>query len=284
MYTACILRGVEAPFILKLRSSTRGGGNKLEEDEPPKPESIGQAYPSLGQVRFKFAAPTFFPSLSSPSFFFRTALNSRMLWLSLDLVSHFPSLSLHSVEGNTLTLIKAVTSEQRGGLEWTIPHLESLLKTTGHTLPQIDHWFLPEGPGSFTGLRIGAATVKGLITVHPRPVTVISSLEARLLAFGKRAVAVYRVGKDQYAVGHKANGKWQSQVVSEKELPAIAAGNPILIDGGAQLTIAGTQLFELNAKQLAEAFGHSQTATTLQTPAEWMPFQPSYWGDTRFGG
>lgn len=205
------------------------------------------------------------------------------IWAALDLVSLFPSLCLHLRQGNSLTLLGEVTSEKRGGLEWTLPHFKVLLEKTGLGLPAISHWFLPEGPGSFTGLRIGAATVKGLLEVNPRPVTVISSLEARVLSQGTDSVAVYRVGQDQFAVGYYADGVWTTQVVSEKEISALAKGRPILVDGYSKVTLPGTVPCELKASQLAPAFLKSKTAKTLTTPEEWMAFQPSYWGDTRFG-
>ena len=209
------------------------------------------------------------------------------IWAALDLVSLFPSLSFHRHSEGTLTLLGSVTSEQRGGLEWTLPHLKTLLEKTGLRLPQVTRWLLPEGPGSFTGLRIGAATVKGLLVVNPCPVTVISSLEARVLSHPQDAVAVYRVGQDQFAAGFYSDKKWQAVVVAEKEIPALAAGRPILVDGYtarlATLALPHSVMCELSASQLAPALLKSQTAKTLTTPEEWMAFQPSYWGDTRFG-
>ena len=52
-----------------------------------------------------------------------------------------------------------------------------LLAETGWGLEQIDLWAVSSGPGSFTGVRIGLATVKGLAWVTQKPVVGVSTLE-----------------------------------------------------------------------------------------------------------
>jgi tRNA threonylcarbamoyladenosine biosynthesis protein TsaB len=58
----------------------------------------------------------------------------------------------------------------------------SLLAPTVASLPgfdpaNIDAYALTIGPGSFTGLRIGLAFLKGIALVHPRPVVPVSTLD-----------------------------------------------------------------------------------------------------------
>jgi len=52
-----------------------------------------------------------------------------------------------------------------------------LLAETGWGLEQIDLWAVSTGPGNFTGVRIGLATVKGLAWVTQKPVIGVSTLE-----------------------------------------------------------------------------------------------------------
>lgn len=59
--------------------------------------------------------------------------------------------------------------------------IEDLLKNTNLTIDDIDGYVVSKGPGSFTGLRIGMATIKGLSFGSSKPYVSISSLDA--LAF-----------------------------------------------------------------------------------------------------
>ena len=56
--------------------------------------------------------------------------------------------------------------------------MTSLVAAHQLTLADIDLYAVASGPGSFTGLRIGIATVQGLALVHQRPIAPVSALEA----------------------------------------------------------------------------------------------------------
>ena len=51
-------------------------------------------------------------------------------------------------------------------------------RDTALALADIDLFAVASGPGSFTGLRIGIATIQGLAFVHGRRVVAVSALEA----------------------------------------------------------------------------------------------------------
>lgn len=59
-----------------------------------------------------------------------------------------------------------------------LPMVESVLKLVGLETKDIDLFACAEGPGSFTGVRIGAATVKGLAFDMDKPCIGVSTLEA----------------------------------------------------------------------------------------------------------
>lgn len=56
--------------------------------------------------------------------------------------------------------------------------IDSVLSVSGLDLNDIDGFAVTKGPGSFTGLRIGISTIKGLSAVTGKPVVGISSLDA----------------------------------------------------------------------------------------------------------
>lgn len=59
-----------------------------------------------------------------------------------------------------------------------LPMAEDLLKHTGLTLSDVDAIACAHGPGSFTGIRIGVSTVKGLAWAANKPCIGVSTLEA----------------------------------------------------------------------------------------------------------
>ncbi len=59
-----------------------------------------------------------------------------------------------------------------------MPMCEDLLKNCGLTLEQVDLIACADGPGSFTGLRIGLSTAKGLAWAGETPCLGVSTLEA----------------------------------------------------------------------------------------------------------
>lgn len=62
--------------------------------------------------------------------------------------------------------------------ETLLPMVESVLKLFGLTTNDLDLFAAAAGPGSFTGVRIGAATLKGLAFDTQKPCLGVSTLEA----------------------------------------------------------------------------------------------------------
>lgn len=60
--------------------------------------------------------------------------------------------------------------------------IKDVLRISGTDMDAIDGFALSHGPGSFTGLRIGLSTIKGLAVATGKPIVGISSLDA--LAYG----------------------------------------------------------------------------------------------------
>lgn len=72
-------------------------------------------------------------------------------------------------------------SYQNSGLTHSttlMPMAETLLKNCGVALSDVDCLAVAVGPGSFTGLRIGISTVKGLAWGAEKPCVGVSTLEA----------------------------------------------------------------------------------------------------------
>ena len=91
-----------------------------------------------------------------------------------------------------------------------LPLMENLTRMAGITPDMVDLLVCTIGPGSFTGLRIGISTVKGLALATGKPVVGVSTLDALalnvvplsrticpMLDAGKKQVytAIYRMGR-----------------------------------------------------------------------------------------
>ena len=59
-----------------------------------------------------------------------------------------------------------------------LPMAEDMLKNTELRLDDVDLFAVAHGPGSFTGVRIGVSTVKGLAWASGKPCVGVSTLEA----------------------------------------------------------------------------------------------------------
>lgn len=72
-----------------------------------------------------------------------------------------------------------------------LPMIDNLLKTLTLTVKDMDYIAVTVGPGSFTGIRIGVATVKGLSMGSLVPCIPVSSLEALAynVSFTDRVIA-----------------------------------------------------------------------------------------------
>jgi len=77
--------------------------------------------------------------------------------------------------------------------EHLLPGLESLLDALGVGPGEVDAFAVTTGPGSFTGLRVGLATVQGLALARGRPCLGVGALDvlaARIQGAADRLVAV----------------------------------------------------------------------------------------------
>ena len=77
--------------------------------------------------------------------------------------------------------------------------IEKVLKEAQVDPSEIDLFAVARGPGSFTGLRIGIATVKGLAATLDRPTAGVPTLHAVALAAGpsSRSVALLPAGRGE---------------------------------------------------------------------------------------
>ncbi|MFZ5774500.1 MAG: tRNA (adenosine(37)-N6)-threonylcarbamoyltransferase complex dimerization subunit type 1 TsaB [Thermodesulfobacteriota bacterium] len=121
-----------------------------------------------------------------------------------------------------------------------LPGIEWMLSQAEIAWEQLDAIAVNQGPGSFTGLRIGLATAKGLAVATGRPLIGISSLEALACQFPHASLPIRpmvdaRKG-ELYTALYRCNRQGVPVRVSDYQLIAPArltelVGEPTLLAG-----------------------------------------------------
>ena len=98
-----------------------------------------------------------------------------MIVLSIDSSSKVATVAILK---DDVLLGEYILNDKREHSVILVPLIENLLKECNLTIDDIDGYVVSKGPGSFTGLRIGMATVKGMSFGNNKPYISISSLDA----------------------------------------------------------------------------------------------------------
>ncbi len=107
-----------------------------------------------------------------------------MLVLALDTSTFLGTVAVVK-DGVLLAELSASVRATHG--ETLLPHVQHVLSLSGAKLADLDLFAVGIGPGSFTGVRIGVATAKGLALANQKPLVGVTSLQslARGLTFGE---------------------------------------------------------------------------------------------------
>jgi tRNA threonylcarbamoyladenosine biosynthesis protein TsaB len=91
-----------------------------------------------------------------------------------------------------------------------VPEIVRMLDRTGTSRTDLDGFAVVSGPGSFTGLRVGLAAIKGLAEILNKPIAALSLLEAVAVVPQARGLvaAVLDAGRSEAYLGtYDVNGE-----------------------------------------------------------------------------
>lgn len=69
------------------------------------------------------------------------------------------------------------SSEQKNHAGFVQPAIQEMMQSSGYRLPELDAVSVTAGPGSYTGLRVGMATAKGICYALQKPLILVNTLE-----------------------------------------------------------------------------------------------------------
>ncbi len=113
-----------------------------------------------------------------------------LLLLGVDTCGPAGSVALASVVGGELKPQGQTELAGRSYSATLIAAVGKLLAQAGMRLPQVNAIVAVNGPGSFTGVRVGLSAVKGFAEPAKIPVVAVSRLEVLAMKVGARAAAL----------------------------------------------------------------------------------------------
>jgi len=107
-----------------------------------------------------------------------------MLILAIDTSWKHGSLALARGDAASFELLETASLTGGAFSAELVPQIAAVLARRNLHKHEIDGFAAVSGPGSFTGLRVGLAAIKGLVEVLKKPIATVSVLEALAIASG----------------------------------------------------------------------------------------------------
>ncbi len=141
-----------------------------------------------------------------------------MLLLVVDTSGKQGSIALaRGNENGSCEIIESVALAGRMFSAQLVPQVALLLPEHSFTKQEIGAFVAVSGPGSFTGLRVGLAAIKGLAEVLERPIAAVSLLEVIAISgsAGGNVRALLDAGREGIYVGEYEVSATGAKLISE---------------------------------------------------------------------
>lgn len=127
-----------------------------------------------------------------------------MLIVAIDTSGRKGSVALCRGDADSFEVVQRTSLEGGTYSARLMPTVASLLEQNGFDNKDVGGFVVVSGPGSFTGLRVGLATVKGLCEILRAPLATVSMLEAVAVMHGRPGETVTTIldaGRSEVYVG-----------------------------------------------------------------------------------
>lgn len=160
--------------------------------------------------------------------------------LAIDTSTSFASIA---VAANEQIVAESLVNTNRTLSARLVPEIERLLASTGLTVAGIDLFASSLGPGSFTGVRGGVATIQGLALATGKPCAGFSSLAMLAMNFSLSTTLVCPMldarKSEAYAALYDCSGAIPSPHINDCVLPPAALLDQIAALTGQQVIFVG---------------------------------------------
>lgn len=185
-----------------------------------------------------------------------------MLTLAIDTTANTATAAL-SRDGALLTLytVNGLLTHS----ETMLPMVEDMLKKSALTASDIDLFAVSEGPGSFTGVRIGVSLIKGLTFGADKPCVGVSTLDAlakNLDGFDGYVVPVMDARRNQVYTAIYKDGE---RLTEDMLIPIDELYGRLLEMGASEIRLVG------DGYAVASKFFADKDIKILKTPAMLIP-------------
>jgi len=197
---------------------------------------------------------------------------SATLWLAIDTATDIASVALGA---SVAVRAQESTRGARRHAAEIVPLIDRVLKAGGCRAADLAGVVVADGPGSFTGLRIGWAAAKALVHAADLPLKTIPSLMAAAATLardgGTAPVAVcYDALRGQV---YGAVYRFQADAVETLVAPAVLTMDELAQRTPARPRVVPLESLELNAVQLLSLLTRAGAARPLPDP---MTAEPTY--------
>ncbi len=171
-----------------------------------------------------------------------------------------------AVVSDDVILSESILPPGREHLDNLALMIDDVIRRTGIRLKEVDGFGVALGPGSFSGIRIGLATIKGLALALKKPVAGIPSLEIlawQSLQEGESGAALIDARRNEIYLGlyKKSSGRLLS--LSESLLIPSARLNEYLEKAPYPLILSGDSAIEPQIKSVSRT---SRTMIIVPSP------------------
>jgi tRNA threonylcarbamoyladenosine biosynthesis protein TsaB len=210
------------------------------------------------------------------------------MWLALDTATDRASVAL-GVSGG-VPLEENISGARRHAAS-LLPALQGLLRLAGASLDDLEGIALSDGPGSFTGLRVGAAVAKALVHARRVPLWTAPSLMVRAAGVARGDGLVLAVANalrgEVYAAAYRFfPDRVETELAPSVRRPAELVGSglePTLVVGEAPAEIVaalerwigqpviGPPEASPRATRLLDLIGRPGGASLVEAAGNWEP-------------